>query len=211
MTNSDFDSWFKRDIWIHQEAACLFNELIPDDDALDLIFRHIEEVHPSKKKILEDYEILKRADWRSIGSLPSDCEERKPDEYLKLAEFKGIEVNEQLLDAHERHNACMKTISATFKKGTTTGNPGGNGPPLISNKMFNTLKPVIDLIEEFKNSSAYTDEDYGGTGTQQQLIEAWLHDMGKTKRDAKHIAKLISDYYRITTRRKQFFVPYIPA
>ncbi len=209
MTNNDFDVWFKRDIWTHEEAACLFSGLIPDNDTLDMVFIYIEKGHPSKNKILEDHEILKRTDWHCIGSSSSDNDERNFEEYFKLAEFKEIKVDEELLTARDRHIANIKVQAATFKK-NTIGNRSSNGPSLISNEMFNTLKPVIDLIDDFKNCPDFKKTGTGlGIDIQQQLITSWLRTKimpGATKkmteREAVFLKDLITEHYGLTSGRK---------
>ncbi len=210
MTNGNFVSWFKRDIWTHEEAACLFSGLTPDDETLRDIYLHVDNNITNKEQILEDYAILKCADWRSIGSLPSDCEERTPDEYIELASLKGMEVNGSLLDAHKRHLSNVKALTAKHNKKSMVGNSSGNGPPAISNKMLNTLKPVIDLIDDFKNCPDFKKAGTGlGIDIQQQLILDWLRTktiLGGTKkmteREAVFLKDLITEHYGLTSGRK---------
>lgn len=192
--------WFKRDFWTHQEAACLFHGMNPDSDTLHFIFSPMHQSKDINSMTIETSRIFESADWSRIYSSSTDKEKRNYNDYFQLAKLKNIHVSKQLVDAKDKfEKEGEKRMKKMEKKLAKSGSSKKQSEMLLSGKMLSILKPIINIIEDFKNNPDYKKH---GAKIQQQLIDNWLKDQGLNARIRDHLKKLITEYYGIITARK---------
>ena len=189
--------WFKRDFWTHQEAACLFHGMNPDSDTLHYVFSPLYQSKAVNSMTIETFRIFESADWSKICSSSADTEKRKYNDYFQLAKLKSIHVSKQLLDAKDKfEKEEMRRREEMEKKIATTN----ESEKLISGKMLNILKPIIEIIEDFENSTIYK---RSGVNIHQGLIMDWLDTKLSTDHEKRYLKELITEFYGITTARKK--------
>lgn len=208
-----YRTWIRKDFWTHQEAAYLFNEIDPETGTI--FENHTPDTTGKSPHELAAIalDIFSRADWSQISELAIDGDQRPYADYFKIADLKYIKVSQRLLDTKKAHdialqrkippveklsptntNSSQKTITANKRIMSISSQQG------VSPEIQKTLQPVIDIIENFAESTEF---NTFGVEVQRQFIDAWLESHVETKGEIRTYKKLICKHYGIKNSRKK--------
>jgi len=184
-------NWFKKDIWSHEEAACLFCGINPTPDTLHFQFNPMHQSQMPWNKVLELRDIFAATAWPHTTGSHIENGKRPYEDYFDVAKSKGIRISNDLI---KLHNAEKIAQSMNHK---TPSSP--TGTRMLTPKMQATLQPIIKIIEEFEQ---YGDYKLYDINIQQQKIGSWLEDKVDTEHENRHLKDLITKHYNITSGRK---------
>lgn len=190
MKSIDYDHWFSLEFWTFEQAAYLFNKINPSDED------HIINLNDRSSKMIggkgfDSIDAFKKSLQLLKGTyFPCDKDFRIPDDSVALTSiFKFAEEKKIGL-----HSSSLLSKWESRLKHTT---------PLVmntslTNKMQETLQPIIILIDEFAKNSDFIRH---GKKTPQNLITSWLAEKKLPKHQQRHIKELITSFYSIETSR----------
>jgi hypothetical protein len=192
MKTEDLDHWFNFSHWTFEQAAYLFNNIDPSDENHIIGLnrgshsivggKYFNALEPFNKTLL----LLKGTDFSECSNPNIPAGSIALTSIFKLAKEKKI-------GTHTSH--LVKVWESRLKHSAPV-------PEQISEntKMQETLQPIIDLINEFAESSVFLKHR---EKIQQSLITDWLKEQKLPKHQERHIKELITSFYSIETSRRK--------